>query len=66
MKTVTADETIDADYAHVSLGNTTTNTIYTLSTEMVGKIDNAMWIRFTDEMSTSQFIGGGYITLERV
>ena len=66
VKTVTADETIDPDYAHVSLGSTTTNTEYTLSTEMVGKIDNAMWIRFTDEMSTSQFIGGGYITLERV
>ena len=66
VKTVTADETIDADYAHVSLGNTTTNTEYTLSTEMVGKIDNAMWIRLTDEMTTTQFIGGGYITLERV
>ena len=66
VKTVTADETIDADYAHVSLGNTTTNTVYTLSTEMVGKIDNAMWIRFTDAMTTAQFIGGGYITLERV
>ena len=66
VKTVTADETIDADYAHVSLGNTTTNTVYTLSTEMVGKIDNAMWIRFTDAMATVQFIGGGYITLERV
>ena len=66
VKTVTADETIDADYAHVSLGNTNTNTVYTLSTEMVGKIDNAMWIRFTDAMTTVQFIGGGYITLERV
>ena len=66
VKTVTADETIDADYAHVSLGNTNTNTVYTLSTEMVGKIDNAMWIRFTDDMTTVQFIGGGYITLERV
>jgi hypothetical protein len=66
VKTVTTDETIDADYAHVSLGNTTTNTVYTLSTEMVGKIDNAMWIRFTDDMTTVQFIGGGYITLERV
>ena len=66
VKTVTTDETIDADYAHVSLGNTTTNTVYTLSTEMVGKIDNAMWIRFTDEISSSQHIGGGYITLERV
>ena len=66
VKTVTTDETIDADYAHVSLGNTTTNTEYTLSTEMVGKIDNAMWIRFTDDMTTVQFIGGGYITLERV
>ena len=66
VKTVTADETIDPDYAHVSLGSTTTNTEYTLSTEMVGKIDNAMWIRFTDDMTTVQFIGGGYITLERV
>ena len=66
VKTVTTDETIDADYAHVSLGNTNTNTVYTLSTEMVGKIDNAMWIRFTDAMATVQFIGGGYITLERV
>ena len=66
VKTVTTDETIDADYAHVSLGNTNTNTVYTLSTEMVGKIDNAMWIRFTDGMTTVQFIGGGYITLERV
>ena len=66
VKTVTADETIDADYAHISLGNTNTNTEYTLSTEMVGKIDNAMWIRLTDAMSTAQFIGGGYITLERV
>ena len=66
VKTVTTDETIDADYAHVSLGNTTTNTVYTLSTEMVGKIDNAMWIRFDAAMATVQFIGGGYITLERV
>ena len=57
---------LPADYAHVSLGNTTTNNEYTLSTEMVGKIDNAMWIRFTDQILTTQFIGGGYITLERV
>ena len=71
VKTVTADEIIDADYAHVFLGNTLNNTVYTLSTEMVGKIDNAMWIRFTDEIASpwygvGQFIGGGYITLERV
>ena len=66
VKTVTADEIIDADYAHVFLGNTLNNTVYTLSTEMVGKIDNAMWRRFTDAMATVQFIGGGYITLERV
>ena len=66
VKTVTADETIDADYAHVSLGNTTTNTVYTLSTEMVGKIDNAMWIRFDTGIDWNSYIGGGYITLERV
>ena len=66
VKTVTADETIDADYAHVSLGNTNTNTVYTLSTEMVGKIDNAMWIRFDTGIGVGSFIGGGYITLERV
>ena len=66
VKTVTADTTIDPDYAHVSLGNTTTNTEYTLSTEMVGKIDNAMWIRFLNQVDTYHFIGGGYITLERV
>ena len=66
VKTVTTDETIDADYAHVSLGNTTTNTVYTLSTEMVGKIDNAMWIRFDTGIDWNSYIGGGYITLERV
>ena len=66
VKTVTTDETIDASYAHVSLGNTNTNTVYTLSTEMVGKIDNAMWIRFLNQVNVINFIGGGYITLERV
>ena len=50
---------------YTSLGSTTTNTEYTLSSTSTGAIDKTLWIDL-NMSSTAYYVGGGYLVVEKV